>query len=82
MFRNPGMQLCYNFFMKLAMFDKERAKSQAKQFLAKSIYTLGILLDQDTSLIDENTPNPYNPSSSMYYGFETLKSEILAYNKL
>lgn len=64
------------------MFNKEKARSQAKQFLAKSIYTLGILLDQDTSLIDENTPNPYDPLSSMYYGFETLKSEISAYNKL
>ena len=68
--------------MEIGMFNKEKARSQAKQFLAKSIYTLGILLDQDTSLIDENTSNPYDPLSSMYYGFETLKSEISAYNKL
>jgi hypothetical protein len=68
--------------MELGIFDKEKARSQAKQFLAKSIYTLGILLNQDTSLIDESTPNPYDPSSSMYFGFETLKSEISAYNKL
>lgn len=68
--------------MELGIFNKEKAKSQAKHFLSKSIYTLGILLNQDTSLIDENTPNPYDPSSSMYFGFETLKSEISAYNKL
>ena len=68
--------------MELGIFDKEKAKSQAKQFLAKSIYTLGVLLNQDTGLIDENTQNPYDPLSSMHYGFETLKSEISAYNKL
>lgn len=68
--------------MEMGLFDKEKSKAQAKQFLARSIHTLGILLNHDTSLIDEQSVNPYEPDSAMYYGFETLKAEIGAYNKL
>jgi hypothetical protein len=68
--------------MQLQDFDKEKAKSQAKQFLGKSIYTLGIILGVDTSLIDENTTNPYNESDAEYQSFNCLRSEVVAYNKL
>ena len=64
------------------IFDKQKSKNQAKEYLKKSIYTLGILLNQDTGLIDENSKNPYEADSAMYHGFEILKAEIGAYNKL
>ena len=38
--------------MQIGLFDKEKSKNQAKQFLSKSIHTLGILLNEDTGLID------------------------------
>ncbi len=68
--------------MNLGVFDKSKAKHEAKIFLEKSIHTLGVLLGCDVSLIDENSVNPYDLESAMYYGFEILKSEIGAYNKL
>lgn len=68
--------------MQLQDFDKEKAKSQAKQFLSKSIYTLGTILGVDTSLIDETTVNPYDESDAKYQSFNCLKSEVVAYNKL
>ena len=68
--------------MKLGIFDENKAKYEAKIFLEKSIHTLGILLGCDVSLINENSINPYDLESAMYYGFEILKSEIGAYNKL
>jgi hypothetical protein len=82
MYRNPGMHLWYNSIMNLGVFDKSKAKHEAKIFLEKSIHTLGVLLGCDVSLIDENSVNPYDLESAMYYGFEILKSEIGAYNKL
>lgn len=68
--------------MQIGLFDKEKSKNQAKQFLSKSIHTLGILLNEDTGLIDNDSKNPHQPDSSLYYGFEALRSEIEAYNKL
>lgn len=68
--------------MKMGLFDKQKSKNQAKQFLTRSMHTLGSLLKIDTSLVDENSPNPYQPDSALHYGFEILKSEIGIYNKL
>ena len=68
--------------MNLGLFDENKAKYEAKKFLEKSIYTLSVLLDCDISDINENSVNPYDLESAMYYGFEILKSEIGAYNKL
>lgn len=64
------------------IFDKQKSKNQAKEFLKKSIDTLGVLLNQDTGLVDEDSENPYEIGTAMYYGFETLKAEIGSYNKL
>lgn len=68
--------------MEMGLFDKEKSKNQAKVLLAKSIHTLGVLLNCDTGLINEDSVNPYDLDTAMYYGFEILKSEIEAYNKL
>ena len=68
--------------MEIGLFDKEKSKNQAKNYLAKSIHTLGVLLGCDTSLINKDSINPYELDTAMYYGFEVLKSEIEAYNKL
>jgi hypothetical protein len=82
MYRNPGMRLWYNSIMNLGIFDENKAKYEAKRFLEKSIHTLGVLLDCDVSLINEDSINPYDLESAMYYGFEILKAEIGAYGKL
>lgn len=68
--------------MNIGVFDEIKAKREAKVFLEKSIHTLGILLNHDVSLVNENSINPYDLENAMYYGFEILKSEIGAYNKL
>lgn len=68
--------------MNLGIFDENKAKHEAKNFLEKSIHTLGVLFSCDVSLINEDSVNPYDLESAMYYGFEILKSEIGAYNKL
>lgn len=68
--------------MNLGLFDENKAKYEAKKFLEKSICTLAVLLDCDISDVNENSVNPYDLESAMYYGFEILKSEIGAYNKL
>ena len=68
--------------MNLGIFDENKAKCEAKRFLEKSIHTLGILLNCDVSLVNENSINPYDLESAMYYGFEILKSEIGACSKL
>lgn len=82
MYRNLGMRLWYNSIMNLGIFDEKKAKYEAKRFLEKSIHTIEILLGCDVSLVNENSPNPYDLESAMYYGFEILKSEIGAYNRL
>lgn len=68
--------------MNLGVFDEKKAKHEAKKFLEKSIHTLAVLLDCDISVVNENSINLYDLESAMYYGFEILKSEIGAYNKL
>jgi hypothetical protein len=68
--------------MKLGVFDEKKAKHEAKNFLKKSIHTLGVLLGCDVLLVNEDSINPYDLENPMYYGFEILKSEIGAYNKL
>jgi hypothetical protein len=82
MYRNPGMPLWYNFFMKLGSFNQDKAKTDAKLFLQNSISSLAIILDYDTSMIDSNSVNPFSKEDARFYGFEILKSEIEAYNKL
>lgn len=76
------MPLWYDFIMNLGIFDENKAKHEAKIFLEKSIHTLGVLLRCDVSLVNEDSINSYDLENPMYYGFEILKSEIGAYNKL
>ena len=68
--------------MNLGVFDEKKAKHEAKKFLEKSIHTLAVLVDWDISVVNENSINPSDLESAMYYGFEILKSEIGASNKL
>jgi hypothetical protein len=68
--------------MNLGIFDEKKSKHEAKIFLKKSIHTLGVLLGCDVSLVNEDSINSYDLENPMHYGFEILKSEIGAYNKL
>jgi hypothetical protein len=68
--------------MELGFFDKQKSKNQAKTYLEKSIYTLGVLLNCNTNFINKDSINPHEVDTAMYYGFEILKTEIEAYNKL
>jgi len=82
MYHNRGMPLWYNFFMKLGLFDQNKAKGDAKIFLEKSISSLGALLEYDTSTINKESINPFDKEDARFYGFEILKSEIEACSKL
>jgi hypothetical protein len=68
--------------MNLGEFDERKAVEQAKTFLAKSIFTLSNILNIDSSGITDLSTNPFDVNTPMYQGFECLKTEIIAYNKL
>lgn len=68
--------------MNIGNFDEERAIEQAKAFLAKSINTLSYILNIDSSGITQASANPFEVNTPMYQGFECLKTEVTAYNKL
>ena len=68
--------------MKLGEFDEKKAVEQAKAFLAKSIFTLSNILNIDSSGITDLSDNPFDVNTPMHQGFECLRIEIAAYNKL
>ena len=68
--------------MKLGEFDKIRAKSEAIAFLSKSISTLSMILDIDSSSMTGDEANPYDESSHFYNAFNVLSAEIKALRKL
>ena len=68
--------------MNLGEFDEKKAIEQAKAFLSKSIFTLSNILNIDSSGITDLSTNPFNSNTPMHQGFECLKTEIIAYNKL
>jgi hypothetical protein len=68
--------------MELGYYDVNRAKSQAKAYLSKSIATLSGILGLDINTTDLNQPNPYQQGSHLYAAYTCLLNELKAYNKI
>ena len=68
--------------MQLCQYDIDRAKSQAKSYLEKSITTLSAILGTDANDIDLKKANPYPEGSHLHAAYICLSNEIKAYNKL
>lgn len=68
--------------MYLGIYDANKAKTQAKLYLEKSITTLSAILGLDISAWNSNEANPYPEGSHLHSAYLCLSNELKAYNKL
>jgi hypothetical protein len=68
--------------MELGHYNADKAKSQAKAYLSKSIATLSDILGLDTNAIELDQINPHPEGSHAHSAYACLLDELQAYNKL
>jgi hypothetical protein len=68
--------------MQLGYYNVDKARSQAKAYLEKSITTLSAILGLDINTWDLNQASPYPEGSHLHAAYTCLLNEVKAYNKL